>query len=662
MKLLRFRIGASEEEAETAALEQEIRAAAARNYWCRKFGDPELDEIVEEHRAWVESRGELGKKAELEDANFQDADLMGAQLSGANLLRANLRGADLLVADLRGACLIEADFSEANLVNTNLRGASLAGANLATATGLVARQLGGASLIGAALPETLFPFEGIAKSASVCRILRILLGGMLAMCACLWAVVALTTDVALVKNAAAPLPLLGRFIPILAFYLAAPMLLAAVYIGFHSYLQKLWEAMDELPAVFPDGRRLGECVPASMMALAPRSLREAEPEQRKFPRLRRALWHLAGYWIVPATLVLVWARYLTEQDWRGSLLQIFFILAAAAMSGFLPHNEASMFAAAEPEERGKGKLWGSWHVGGLTVATSAGCLFLVLLTLGATLGAPGELSRAPSLSAKDFRRWPAFVFGLAGYDPFPNLLNARISTAPSASASSGEPADLKLVHGARLANANLRYARASGAFFAKAQMEHADLTGGDFASADFRVANLSSANLTAASLFRADFLNADLRYAMLREVTGGGAIFDNANLYRAGFVGAIMERASFAKADLRSATLSNVDLSQADFSAAYLAEADFSGARLEQARFHGAFADGAKFQNADLRAAVFNEAILNGAKFDGADLDRTDLRGALGLTGWQVCAAKSHTGAQFDDSLARDVQAVCGNL
>lgn len=657
MKLLRFRIGASTEEAETAALEQEIRAAAARNYWCRKFGDPELDEIVEEHRAWVESRGELGKKAELEAANFQDADLMGAQLSGANLLRANLRGADLLLADLRGACLIEADLSEANLVSTNLRGASLAGANLGTATGLVASQLGGASLIGAALPETIFPFEGIARSKSLCLVLRILFGAMLATCACLWAVVAFTTDVALVKNAPAPLPLLGRFLPILAFYLAGPILLAGMYVGFHSCLQKLWDAMEELPAVFPDGRRIAECIPASMMALAPRSLREAEQEGSKFLVFRRVLWHLAGYWIVPTTLVLVWARYLTEQDWRGSLLQIFFVLAAAAMSGFLPRSEAAMFAAAEPKERAK-KIWDSWHVGGLTMATSAGCLFLVILTLGTTLGAPRELSRAPSLAASDVRRWPAYVFGIIGYDSFPNLLDARISVPPKS--WSGDAVDLKLVRGARLANASLRYARASRAFFAKAEMQRADLSGGDFASADFRDANLTSANLDTASLFRANFAGADLRYATFSGATGGGTIFDNANLYRSGFVGAILERGSFAKADLRSAALSNAELNQADFSAAYLAGADFSGARLEQARFQGAFADGAKFQNADLRDAAFNGAILNGAKFDGANLDRADLRGALGLTASQICAAKTHVDAQFDDSLGRDIEAICG--
>src|SRR6185437_9105046 len=144
-----FNFRPSAEEAEQAdAVEEESKAATALNYWCRKFGDPELDEIVEDHRAWVESRGEAGRKADLIGANFEGVDLMGAEL---------------LLADLRGACLIEADLSGANLVGTNLRGASLAGANFANATGLVARQLAGASLFGAELPESIYPFEGLAK-------------------------------------------------------------------------------------------------------------------------------------------------------------------------------------------------------------------------------------------------------------------------------------------------------------------------------------------------------------------------------------------------------------------------------------------------------------------------------------------------------------------
>lgn len=657
---LRFRIGASAEENDktAAAVDEEVRAAATRDYWCRKFGDPELDEIVEAHRAWLETQGKIGSKAELAGANFEGADLMGAELRGANLLRANLRGADLLVADLRGACLIEADLSEANLVSTNLRGASLAGANLAMATGLVARQMGGASLIGAALPETLYPFEGIAKSVAVCRILRILLGAMAVMCACLWAVIAATKDAALLKNAAVPIPLAGRLAPILSFYLAAPMVLAGVYIAFHFYLQKLWDAMEELPAVFPDGRRLSECVAGTMLALAPRGLHEMESKATPFARLQRIFSQAAGYWMVPATLLLVWARYLAEQDWRGSLLQIFFILAAAAMSGFMPRNESSLFASAEAESRGAKTVWDSWHMGGFTAATAAGCLLLVILSLGAILGAPHDLSRAPQLSASNFRRWPADVFWLAGYDPFPNLSGARISDAPAS--WSGKSGDLQAVKGARLQNASLRYAQAQRAFFAKAELPHADLNGGDFTEADFRVANLASANLTQASLFRADFRDADLRYATLDGAIGGEAKFDGANLYLAILYGARLDRASFVKSDLRGAGIENAELNQADFSAAYLGTANFTGALLERARFDGAFMDAAKLGNADLRGASFTGTILNGAQLNGAMLDGADFRGALGVTAAQICSAKSRNGVQLEDPLSQQVDAICG--
>lgn len=346
MMKLRFPFGTPVEGARDPAAAQEQKGDAALQYWCRKFGDPELDEIVEGHREWVESHGTFGRKADLAGANFEGADLMGAELRGANLLRANLRGADLLVADLRGACLIEADLSEANLVSTNLRGASLVGANLSTATGLVARQLAGASLFGATLPESLYPFEGMAKAGAVSSVLQVLLGATVVICLFLWAAVAATTDAELVRNAPAPIPFAGNVMPTLMFYLVAPMLLAGVYIAFHFYLQHFWDALGELPAVFPDGRRLAESIPVSVIALAPEGLCEIESGGTPFAFLQSVFSKLLGYWMVPATLVLVWARYLAEQDWRGSLLQIFFILSAAAMSGFLPGNETSVFQAA----------------------------------------------------------------------------------------------------------------------------------------------------------------------------------------------------------------------------------------------------------------------------------------------------------------------------
>lgn len=654
---LRFHFGASDEEAEKPAeAEQAEKSDATLKYWCRKFGDPELDELVEDHRAWVESRGQVGRKADLAHANFEGADLMGAELRGANLLRANLQRADLLLADLRGACLIEADLSEANLVNTNLRGASLLGANLSTASGLVARQLAGASLFGAELPESVYPFEGVAKAAMVSNVLQILLGTMTVMCFFLCAAVLATTDVQLVKNAPAPIPLAGNVMPTLGFYLIGPMLLAGAYIAFHFYLQRLWDALGELPAIFPDGRRLTEFVPFSMVALAPQRLCESDSPRTAFAFLQRLFSKLLAYWMVPATLVVIWARYLVEQDWRGSLLQIFFILAAWAMSGFLPGNEANLFASAAKEHDQK-TVPGSWDTGWFTALAAAGCLLLVLMTLGAILGAPHATNRNTNLPPASFRRWAAHAFWLVGYDPFPNLSGQRISDAPAG--WSGAPSDLRAVKPAELRGANLRYVQGDRTFFVRAALQRADLSEGNFAESDFRSANLTSASLKGAELSRANFQGSNLTYAVLSGAIGVDVEFDSANLYNAVLANVRLDRANLSKADLRSSVLENAELNQAELSGAYMGGAKAPKASLENAHFTSAFLDGADLRNADLREATFSGTILSNANLSGASLDGADLRGALSLTAKQICSAKSFAGAQMDDALRQQVTATC---
>ncbi|MGH9710724.1 MAG: pentapeptide repeat-containing protein [Candidatus Acidiferrales bacterium] len=651
-----FNFGPSAEEVEKAAVsEEESKAATTLNYWCRKFGDPELDEIVEDHRAWVESRGEGGRKADLIGANFEGVDLMGAELPGANLLRANLKGADLLLADLRGACLIEADLSEANLVSTNLRGASLAGANLATATGLVARQLAGASLFGAELPESIYPFEGLVKIGAVSRILRVLLAAMAIICALVWLIVARTKDVQLLRNS----PAVGNAMPTLAFYLIAPLLLAGTYIGFHFFLQRLWDALSELPAVFPDGRRIAEYVPASVIALAPQRLDELDAERASLRFLQRVISKLMAYWMIPATLVLLWARYLTEQDLRGSLLQIFFILLAGGMSGFLPGNASSIFAPVRRDSSEAKQFAAPWQSGRFTALALGACLLLLVLSIGAILGAPHGNGRAPGLSPSNFRRWTADIFWLVGYDPFPDVMDARISVVPAG--WSGKDEDVKLVRGARLSYASLRYAQGARAFFVNARMQNADLSGAYLSQADFRGANLRKANFDSAVLDRADLAGADLTYVSLAGAILVNVRLDGANMYGAKLTDAQLLRASLEKADLREAALDDAEMNQADFRGAYLGSAKLAGAKLEDAQLNGAFLDGADLRGADLRSAVLQGAILSGAQFNGANLDGADFRGALAVSAAQICSAASHKAIQIDVSLQPQVVTLCGN-
>ena len=94
----------------------------------------QIKKILEEHKDWL-NNNDSGKRANLRDANLQDADLWGANLQDAdlqdaNLQDANLRGANLRDANLRGANLWDADLWGANLQDADLWGADLRDADL----------------------------------------------------------------------------------------------------------------------------------------------------------------------------------------------------------------------------------------------------------------------------------------------------------------------------------------------------------------------------------------------------------------------------------------------------------------------------------------------------------------------------------------------------
>ena len=95
----------------------------------REISPEKLNEILKEHRQWLEGDGG-GERANLRDADLRDANLLRADLRDADLRDANLRGADLRGADLWDANLLRADLRDANLLRADLRGADLRDANL----------------------------------------------------------------------------------------------------------------------------------------------------------------------------------------------------------------------------------------------------------------------------------------------------------------------------------------------------------------------------------------------------------------------------------------------------------------------------------------------------------------------------------------------------
>ena len=80
----------------------------------------ELDYHLQQHKLWLETDGNEGARANLQNADLMDADLRGANLHNADLMDADLRG-----ANLRGANLYSVNLGHANLRYADLRGAHL---------------------------------------------------------------------------------------------------------------------------------------------------------------------------------------------------------------------------------------------------------------------------------------------------------------------------------------------------------------------------------------------------------------------------------------------------------------------------------------------------------------------------------------------------------
>ena len=136
--------------------------------------------------------------------------------------------------------------------------------------------------------------KGISESA------RKIFLAVLAGCLYCWLTIATTTDVNLITNrASSPLPIIQTAIPIVGFYVVAPLLVLCIYFYFHFDLQKLWEELGSLPAVFPDGRPLHTKVDPWLLYYLVRShLPKLNVDRPFLPYLQLWISVLLAWWVV----------------------------------------------------------------------------------------------------------------------------------------------------------------------------------------------------------------------------------------------------------------------------------------------------------------------------------------------------------------------------
>ena len=653
-------------------------------------------------------------EADLQNANLSEANLQGAYLEGANLQRANLRKANLREAffpdsNLQGAILDRADLrksflhhanlqevflreanlQEADLGTANLRGAdlfrtrmqnaNLSDVDLTETTNLLGRNLAGANLTNARLPEGIARFDGLdyvaerARSAS--KIFMLMIFG----CAYSWLTIAATTDARLLDIAASsPLPIIQVNVPIVGFYWIGAVFLLAVYFHLHLYLQTFWEGLADLPAIFPDGNRLEKKVYPWFLTALVRThfyrLREHRPFHSRLSSLVSVFF---VWWIVPLTLVLFWGRCIPRNDWETTSLHIGLLTISAAFGTFSYLSARTILRGREmgiSYSVDKGKTGYMWRrvlqargilAFGLVPAVT-GVVFAVV-SLGAIEGVPPsrgtQTEGMPPFRGTPILAWVPSVFDSIGYRAFADLRGTDVSTRPENWWMAPHPQEL--VRPASLKGANLRYADATSAFLAKADLRAANLQRANLKNANLQGAILESANLQGAILENANLQDANLRFANLQE-----ARLANANLQGALLVGANLKaadlNANFQAADLRDANLQGANLVGASLEEAILFRANLQGANLgratlRRARFLGANLQGARLADANLQGADLGGARLQGAILESAYLQDANLNGNLkgadlfraNLQGANLIFATNLTREQLD--------AACGN-
>ncbi|WZO99903.1 pentapeptide repeat-containing protein [Isosphaeraceae bacterium EP7] len=553
-----------------------------------------LNSALEDHQAWLNAGGADGQRADL---------------SGLDLSRLDLRG-----VDLRGANL-----SQADLTDTNLRDAQLQNADLSDVRGLLSSQVGGANLSGALLPESVLKFENLAGAAESSRGAQGLFTSILLACAYTWITLGSTTDTQLVNKAAlasSKLPILGIDIPLVRFYMAAPILLLCLYVYFHLGLQRLWEDLSELPAVFPDGRSLDKKAPPWLLNSLVRPnfirLRDDRPQLSRW----QAFISVALAWgLVPITLLFLWARFLRCHDLTVSGIHV--LMLAGAIGAAVGFHRLTINTL-----RGMGRRKFSWRKSWqdarlqFILNSALSLVILGLLTFGAILGVnPDSEGRGvvvPSWSEKplDVRHWAPRFFSFIGYSTFAHLDGTDLSVKPlNWNGEKATPQELGEVKGADLGGSNIRYGNVFGAFLVNAYLKEVKAEGCDMRESDLRRADLREARLVGVNFRSADLRGADLRWA---DLTG----------------------ARLKEAKLEGATLNSADLTNACLDDARLASSNEQGIKptsLREANLHGASLVNADLRGVDLRGANLADAILTGVNFKGANL--VDV---IGLTRKQV--------------------------
>jgi uncharacterized protein YjbI with pentapeptide repeats len=501
-----------------------------------------------------------------------------------------------------------------------LRGQDLRRTDLTKYKGLLLPEhLAGSDLTGnQTVPEEIKKFPALEQVKAISGEARKVFIGLLAACVYSWLVIGKTHDVDLILNTAgSPLPIINTPIPTAGFYVVGAAILAAVYCYLHFYLQRLWRTLATLPAMFPDGVALDDKTdPWLLTNLVRTEFTLLRPTAPPLARLENLLAVFLTWWLVPLTLLALWARSLPAHGWLGTSWLVF-LIGLATLFGQHTYRlartalQGRTSLTAEQTGADGGVLLRAWHeLRGLRLDKLTGWLTVGLVVC--SISAFRDDPQAPyTWVAKGLNK-----LNFIGIRTYADLSEVEVAQPPEG----WDGKDWSKVKRIDLRGRNLAFADAGRSFLANADFRNAQLQGANLVEAQLQGANLSDAQLQRANLRDAQLQSADLGHVQLQDATLVTAQLQGANLESAE-----IERANLLQADLQGANLKYANLQSAALDGANLRGADLTSARLQassaiRAGLEGAELEDAQLEGADLRAAHFQGADLRGAHLQGADL------------------------------------------
>lgn len=634
-----------------------------------------------------------------QDGDFSETDWSGENFSQSDLSRANLRGSRFFAVDFTDTKLCDADLSDTDLSN---------------ARNLVPAQLAGTDLTRAKLPPD-FKFPALDQVKEISQNASKVFLTLLAVLAFTVLTATSARHEHLISNGAtADLPVIGVKVPILGFFLAAPVLIGVIYVYLHFYIYRLADTLRTLPSRFPDGRVLDETTyPWLVNDLTRAYLPRLESSLHPIDRFQMLMISFIIWWLPPGILWFIWAKGLPAQHPSMSLYHAFIFTLLLSIGVFFRWLLQARFTKKYHRKTAPDRVTifnclsaslSPLRANGTLAAISLGaCLVGIFwMMIGWTRGVltatalpdtpppdrfwaflidsePNTLNRIRNAyhrlkirSANGVAGWqcwgPAFL-NMLGLDPRTQIWSRDISIKPPGFTGDPSKAEYEIarVQGVNLTGQRLHHAWAWSSFFANAVLENADLERGNFTLCDFR-----GANFFRGSAFEAQFQDAIFSYALppandtvrqrsiepvrFQEFKFTGATFNRATLLSIYVQECDFKGAQFKDARLQYSSWLDCDLGGANFQNAKLQKTQF-GHRNPKEKRDGDFMS---VRNCDFRDASFEGATFSKMDFTGAKLNGTNLRWATfdqctGLDENTLRGALNVTEAYFFPPLAPEV-------